>query len=147
MTEKQSQLACLVVGGVLVLEALAMLGIAAVAGTIGTLVGALAIGVGGGSATNEQFAKGILIMVLTLASPFLAAAILGLEGCLLVARKKGGLIITAGLLAIAAQFAFHPLFEQAFHVAELALCAVQLLAIALAFALVRAKSALHASSS
>jgi len=137
MTEKHSRIACLVVGGFLVLESLAMLLIALFAGVIGTLVGALAIGVGAGNATNEQFAKGIGVMILTLASPFVVAAVLGLQGGLLLLRKKGGLIIGAGLFAIAAQFAFHPLFEQEFRVADLALLMVQFTAIALAVALLR----------
>lgn len=140
MTEKQSRLACLVVGGLLLLESIFTLFIALFAGIIGTLVGGLAIGVGAGSATNEQFAKGIAAIALTLAAPFVVAAVLSMEGLLLLIRKQGKLIIAAALLVIAAQVAFHPVFQQRFHVADLVLGAVQLAAIALAFPLTRAKA-------
>ena len=141
MTEKQSRILCLVVGGLLVLESMVLTCIGLFGGVVGTVVGALAIGVGGGSATNDQFAKSIGVMILTLASPLVVAAVLALEGGLLLVGKKGGLIVAAGLLAITAQFAFHPLFEQEFHVADLALFAVQLTAIALAVALLRSTPA------
>lgn len=51
------------------------------------------------------------------------------------------MIIITGLFAIGAQLAFHPIFQQGFHVADLALCAVQLSAIALAFGSVRPRAA------
>jgi hypothetical protein len=141
MTEKQAQLACLVVGGLLLLESVATLFIALFAGIIGTLVGGLAIGVGAGSATNEQFAKGIAVIVLTLAAPFVVAAVLSIEGLLLLIRRRGKVIIAAALVAITAQIAFHPIFEQRFHAADLVLCAVQLAAIALALPFARTRAA------
>lgn len=141
MTEKQAQLACLVVGGLLLLESIVTLFIAVFAGIIGTLVGGLAIGVGAGTASNEQFAKGIAVIALTLAAPFVVAAVLSVEGLLLLIRKRGKLVIATALLAITAQVAFHPIFERQFHVADLVLCAVQLAAIALAFQFARIRTA------
>ncbi|MET0793567.1 MAG: hypothetical protein ABW061_18755 [Polyangiaceae bacterium] len=121
-----------VVGGLLVLEALAMLFLAMGVAIIGGLAGMLAFGVGGGNATSQQLAQGFAVIVITLASPFVIALVLGVGGALLLLRLGRRLVITAGLVAIAAQLAFHVFAKEGFHTVELFPCVLHLTAIAVA---------------
>jgi hypothetical protein len=133
-----------VVGGLLVLESLGIMFLAVFAAIVGSLAGALAFGVSGGSATNEQVAQAAVVMAITLASPFVVAGVIAVGGVLLLLRRRRGVVITVGVFAVVAQIAFHHFFAEGFHVAELVPCAVNLLAIAVAFAFVPAPAATSA---
>ncbi len=136
MSDQLSIIARMVVGVLLVLEAIAMLFVGVFVGMIGGLAGVLAFGVSGGGATSAKLTQGIAVMALTIASPFVMAAVLLVGGVLLLLRRGKYVVIAIGIFAIAAQVAFHPIFEARLHAAELVPGALHLLAIALAFGFV-----------
>ncbi len=138
MRDGRVSVAPLVVGGLLLLESIAMLIMAVFVALIGGLTGALAFGVGAGSATNEQIARGALMVALTISSPFVMAGALALQGWLLVFRRGRVIVIAAAVVALALQVCFHVWLEEGFHLAELVPIALQLAAIGLGFSLRRA---------
>jgi hypothetical protein len=142
MTEKRLPLlACQVVGGLLVLESIAMLILALFFGVVGTLMGALAFGVGAGDATDKQLVQGVAVILLTLASPFVLAAVLAVGGVFLLLRRRKGIVVAAAVIAIAAQLTAHLYLGKGWSFAELLPFAVQLAAIFVAFAFVPAPAA------
>jgi hypothetical protein len=131
-----SQIAPAVVGGLLLLEAGAMLIVAFVTFIIGGLVGMLAFVAGAGGATDEQIAQGFGMIALTLASPFVMTGVLGFGGVMLLLRWGRYVTVVASVVAILAQIAFHVYVDQGFHPAGLAPLALHVLAIVVAFAYV-----------
>jgi hypothetical protein len=142
-----ARVARVVAGGLLVLEALVMLGVALFVGLIGGLAGAMAVIFGSGGATDAKLAQGIAVIALTIVSPFVVAAVLGVGGVLLLLRKGRPVVIAAGFFAIAAQVAFHLLVEKEFHAAELVPCALHLLVIVVGFVGMPAPAATAAATS
>src|SRR5262245_17477062 len=96
-----------VLGVLLVLESLALLLGGALFGMIGGLVGMLAFGVSGGTATDAQLKQSFATLVIAIASPFFVAMVLLVGGVFLLIRKLAGVIVVAGVVAILAQIAFH----------------------------------------
>jgi hypothetical protein len=141
-----SLIARTVAGGLLLLESLLMLIVGVFGGMIGGLMGALAFLVGGGSATDEQLAQGFAVIAITIASPFVMAAVLAVGGVFILLRRRSGVIIATGIFAVAAQIAFHPIFKERFHAAELVPCVVHLLAIVVGVVFVPAVVANTASA-
>ena len=141
MTEQRwSRIVRVVVGGLLLLEAIAMLILAVFVSIIGSLAGALAFGVSGGSATDEQLAQGFAVIAVSIASPFVVASVLAVGGVLLLLRRGSSAVIAAGGFAIAAQIAYHPFFQAGFHAVELLPGVLHVLTIAVGFACVPARS-------
>jgi hypothetical protein len=137
MPEKRwSLVARSVVGGLVLLESLGLLFIAAVTAIVGSLLGGLAFVAGAGGATDKQVAQGFAAIALTIASPFLIAAVLGLAGVLLILRLGRPIIVAAGLSAIAAQTAFQVLIAGRFYATALVPYALHVALIVLGFAVV-----------
>jgi len=137
MKEKRwSIIARSIVGVLLVLESLALLFVGAFTAVVGSLVGGLAFVAGAGSATHEQVAQGFAAIALTIASPFVVAAALGLGGVLLILRLGRPMIIAAGLIAIGAEIAFQVLVAEGFHAVALIPYALHAGVIALSFSVV-----------
>lgn len=141
MTEQRwSRVARIVVGGLLLIEAIVLLILAVFVSIIGSLAGALAFGVSGGSATDAQVAQGLAVIVVTIASPFMVGSVLAVGGMLLLLRRGSSAVIAAGGFAIAAQVAYHPFFQAGFHAAELLPGVLHVLTIAVGFACVPVRS-------
>lgn len=126
------QVAPLVVGGLMMLEAAAMFVVAGVTVIIGGLVGALAFVGGAGGASDKQIAQGFAMIALTLATPFVVTAVLGLGGLMLMMRWGRRLVIASAVVAIGAQVVFHVYLAEGFHPAGLAPLVLHLLAILVA---------------
>lgn len=140
LEQRWSRIVRVVVGGLLLIEAIVMLILAVFASIIGSFAGALAFGVGAGSASDQQLAHGLAIIAVTIASPFVVACVLGVGGVLLLVRRSSSIIIAAGGFAIAAQIAYHPFFQAGFHAAELLPGVLHVLTIAVGFACVPVRS-------
>lgn len=142
MAEKRwANVARSIVGGFLVIESLAMLFLGGLTTIVGGLAGGLAFLAGAGNATEDQIRNTFLVMALSLASPYVVAAVLAAGGVFLLLGKRKGIIVAAGMLAIAAQVAFHRFVAPEFHAAELVPCAAHLLAIAIGIAFVPTRAA------
>jgi len=134
-----------IVGVVLLLEAAVLLFFGMFASIIGGLVGALALGVGGGSATNEQMAKAGVMFALTLASPFVAAGLLGTSGTLMLLELGRRVVIAVGCFALAAQGAYHAFYPNSFHPAEVVPCIAHVMTVVVGVAFMRAPAKRAAS--
>ena len=129
---RSSRIARAVVGGLLVAESLAML-VAALFAVVGSLSGVLALGGFAGGAKEAVVGHGIGVVVLATLTPFVVTVALGVGGALLLLRRRRGVIVAAGLLALAVQIAFHVFVEGVFHAAELVPCAVHVAAVVVGF--------------
>src|SRR5687768_6295129 len=98
-----SRIARVVVGALLVVESIVLVMVGVFAGIVGGLAGALAFAAGGGGATDAQLAQGFALVAISLASPFVVAAALVLAGILLPVSRGRGVIVAAGIFALAAQ--------------------------------------------
>jgi hypothetical protein len=130
------------VGALLVLEALVLFGVGLVALVIGGFTSVLAFGLGSGNATSAQLAQTGALVLLMLASPFVVALALVLGGLFLLVRRGGTWVIAAGVVALLAQLGLHHFMKRPLHWAELLPLSLHVLAIALGYGLVKA----HANS-
>jgi hypothetical protein len=130
-----------VLGGLLVLEAIALLMIACFSLIIGSLVGMLAFVGGAGAATDKQILQGFAMIAVTLASPFVVAGAVGLGGSLLLIRKGRAMIVLSAVLAIAAQVVFHLVIPETVSAKAVIPLVLQGLAIVVALTCVRSSAA------
>src|SRR5262245_37294243 len=117
MANRFARAAPVVVGALLLLESVAVLFVAMFTAVVGGLVGALAFGVSAGSATSRQLAETTVVMVASLASPFLVALVLAAGGTFLLLRRGKSVVIGAGVVALVAQVVFHFVVAEGFHTA------------------------------
>lgn len=129
------QIAPGIVGGLLVLESFLMLIVGAFVVIVVILLGPLAfLPSDGSAATGGQLLRGPAVLAITLASPFVVAAVLWVGGVLLMLRKRMRVVIAVGVCVIMAQIVFHVHFWEPFQPVELIPFAVHVSAIAVAFA-------------